>query len=1006
MADTVIVISAKDDASDTIQSLSGVFSKLGADIESGLGMSLQKVGGYFTTFLGAAGVAASVGGLWSIASQWDTMTFQMSAVFQDRAAEMIQTARDLSDKTGHYFSTIDFAGALAHANDQFERFGLTGEEQISIVARAADLAAVRGLSLEDAITKVTRALEGQGRAGMALGLSMKDNYMQNIAFDGSLKDIWGSLSEVEKEGLRTQEFFNQTSKYMDEAAAKAQTLAGGMTALGNTIKNLMALSDMESRLLHPGAGITPTAPADLAGTIADATLNQAALDTAKARVGINAQMLEQLGNMAGLQKQLNEWQSEYLGRNATTAAADAQRNLNMEVNNEVVIKGQLKNLDKDRVTYTNEIKGLESQINAVMQFEPELVYHPSAAQVSAMYSNALGQAASDAVARANVLSSMGGLGAGPEIEQAAAERNRLLDQELAAELKIVDIDRQKKDMEQEILDSKAKQNAFETASVRTLEDEVSKMATAAQAAGAPAAFASPVMQKDETSLLNARNDAQKKANDLLLEQWQIQQKLDRGELEGQQYTDAQKRLQDIQTQLDQYQGIVQQISTLLAGIQQKYQETISGSIEFKSLNKNAADFQAHLEQLSQSPIVIPGLLDVAIKFDKMQKDTAQIVINLNAAAKSLENMGAGHVTTSIEQTGAAAPTTMIGNAPLPPGRAANILGLPDPSAYTDYGKQASQFAIDGWNSILQETDQGKKSLTLDIMTSDGIKSVPLNQGAELIKQNMSDLPVSSPFDVDTANATQHLTDLQNQLNALVQTIEKGATFTINAMLAMSPAQPFSEGVSKMGTLLLALPQSMELTVNAWMAGGDSISTALSKWQALEAYLPVLYKYQAYQQVATENVSSFLSSISKQNAMAGQLGMVDISQFAQVKANAAFMMDQMQSQYYQAYLEYESAMGKGPGGHCHRHGDLSIQHRHGGGCQQPAGCFDEHGGEHKRDRGRHGAGYGDYVGTDDSSSNCVGYYKQALADRGRADSGGNNFPWLGRVEHGHGIENRS
>ena len=915
MADTVIVISAKDDASDTIQSLSGVFGKLGADIESGLGMSLQRVGGYFTTFLGAAGVAASLGGLWSIASQWDTMTFQMAAVFQDRAAEMIQTAQSLSDKTGHYFSTIDFASALAHANDQFERFGLTGEEQIEIVARAADLAAVRGLSLEDAITKVSRALEGQGRAGMALGLSMKDNYMQNIAFDGSLKDIWGSLSEVEKEGLRTQEFFNQTSKYMDEAAAKAQTLAGGMTALGNTIKNLMALSDMESRLLHPGAGGTPMSPEGLQGTIADATLNQAALDAAKAKVGINAQLLTQLGNMSGLQKQLNEWQGEYLARSATTAAADAQRDINMQLNKQVMLQDTLKALGKDRIGYTKEIEGLEAQIGAVMQFEPELVFRPSADQVSAMYSDALSQAASEAVARARVLESMGGLGAGPEIEQAAALRNALLDRELAAELKIVDIDRQKKQIDQDLLDSKAKQNALETTSIKIIEDEISKMAAAAAAMGTPGAFTSPVMQKDETSLLNARNDAQKKVNDLLVQQWQIQQQIDRGEVTGDQYNEATKKLQDIQTQLDQYQGIVQQISTFLSGIQQKYQESISGSIELKSLNKNAADFQAQLEKLAETGVQIPGLLDVAIKFDQMQKDTAKLVSNLDAAAKSLENMGAGHVTATIEQAGGAAPTSVIGNIPLPPGRAANVLGLPDPSTYADYGKQASQFAIDGWNSILQATDQGKKSLTVDIMTSDGVKTVPLNEGAALIKQDMSDLPVSSPFDVDTASATLHLSDLQNQLNALVQMIEKGATFTINAMLAMSPGVPFSQGYAQMVGLLKAIPQSMEYTVNAWMAGGDSISTALSKWQALETYLPILEKFQMVQQVATASVGSLLSQQVAYLGSIGAAGFVDFSTIQSAKMNAQWQLAQQsyQNQMYQAQLQYQSAMGTGPGG---------------------------------------------------------------------------------------------
>ena len=251
MADTVIIIAAQDEASEALQNLAGTFQKAGADIESGFGGSLKAVSGYMTEFAAVAGVSLSAGYLYDLAAGWQNTVFQMQATFGAGAQNMIQTAQELSEKTNSLFTTEDFAKSLAKVNDVLDQMGLTGEQQIGLVSAAADIAAARNLNLEDTVTGITKALSGAGKAGLQYGVTLKDNYMQTVAFGGSLQDTWTALSASDKEALRYQEFLIQAGKYSGDAAEKTKTFTGEIQSLRNAMKEAMTIGGPGDQRRNP-----------------------------------------------------------------------------------------------------------------------------------------------------------------------------------------------------------------------------------------------------------------------------------------------------------------------------------------------------------------------------------------------------------------------------------------------------------------------------------------------------------------------------------------------------------------------------------------------------------------------------------------------------------------------------------------------------------------------------------------------------------------------------------
>ena len=109
--------------------------------------------------------------------------------------------------------------------------------------------------------------------------------------------------------------------------------------------------------------------------------------------------------------------------------------------------------------------------------------------------------------------------------------------------------------------------------------------------------------------------------------------------------------------------------------------------------------------------------------------------------------------------------------------------------------------------------------------------------AKALEDSVAQLPTTGQTawkfwgDIDGSNmpADTAVKKLQDDIDALKQDLSQGSNFTVNMQMAMSPAQPWSSGYSAFVNQVLALPNSMEYTVNMVSGGSDSVNSAMTNY---------------------------------------------------------------------------------------------------------------------------------------------------------------------------------
>lgn len=203
-----------------------------SDVESLVGSSLA---GMAAKWGSAATVGTAVVGALRVGDEFARSINQMNLTFQGRADSMIAKAQELSDKTNKAFSFTEVAYAFTKTADSFERYGITGEQSINLVAQASELAAAKGLELKDTIDRLESGIRGEAEASEYLGLTLNETYMKNMAFGGSLRATWEKLTDNEKAAYRYQEILKQSEKYTGATAKASETLSGSLTRLWKTV---------------------------------------------------------------------------------------------------------------------------------------------------------------------------------------------------------------------------------------------------------------------------------------------------------------------------------------------------------------------------------------------------------------------------------------------------------------------------------------------------------------------------------------------------------------------------------------------------------------------------------------------------------------------------------------------------------------------------------------------------------------------------------------------------
>ena len=150
---------------------------------------------------------------------------------------MVAKAKDLSDRFKHYYDFTEVSYAFTKTADSMQRYGITGDKYINLVARAADIGASKNLELKESIDRIESAMRGEAEASEYLGITLNDTYLKNIAFGGSLKNTYEKMTDLQKTQVRFNELMEQNGKYQGAAESAASTLSGSLSSLYKTIKD-------------------------------------------------------------------------------------------------------------------------------------------------------------------------------------------------------------------------------------------------------------------------------------------------------------------------------------------------------------------------------------------------------------------------------------------------------------------------------------------------------------------------------------------------------------------------------------------------------------------------------------------------------------------------------------------------------------------------------------------------------------------------------------------------
>jgi len=199
-----------------------------------------------SSWLAVTAVAATVGyaikKLIDLGEEYAQRNFQMRATFGENADAMILKAKELSEKVNNYYSFKDVEYAFIKTADSMQRYGIVGENYINLVNRAMDIGVSKGLDLRESIDRLESAMRGEAEASEYLGVTLNDTYMKNMAFGGSLKDVWEKLSDNDKAFFRYNELLEQTQKYSGKASDATDTLTGASKSLWNLITDKLSPS--------------------------------------------------------------------------------------------------------------------------------------------------------------------------------------------------------------------------------------------------------------------------------------------------------------------------------------------------------------------------------------------------------------------------------------------------------------------------------------------------------------------------------------------------------------------------------------------------------------------------------------------------------------------------------------------------------------------------------------------------------------------------------------------
>lgn len=223
----------------------------------GIGKTALKTAGVVTAALGTAFVglvSASVKARGEIEQQIGGT----EAVFGQYANEIQEMAKKSFETMGtsanDYMATINKMGALMKGSGIDTKTAMDLSSQA--MQRAADVASVMGISMEDAMNSIAGAAKGNFTMMDNLGVAMNATTIENYALEKGLNKTYNTMTNAEKIQLAMEMFLEKTAYAAGNYTKENETLAGSISTLkaawGNFLSGAGDLSQVVSAVTNTG----------------------------------------------------------------------------------------------------------------------------------------------------------------------------------------------------------------------------------------------------------------------------------------------------------------------------------------------------------------------------------------------------------------------------------------------------------------------------------------------------------------------------------------------------------------------------------------------------------------------------------------------------------------------------------------------------------------------------------------------------------------------------------
>ncbi len=213
---------------------------LGSKLSSVASGGLKVLGGAITA--SATALVGLAGKTLEVRGEIEQQIGGTEAVFKEFAKTVQNDAANAFDKMG--VSANDYMAYINKMGSLMQGSGISIQKSMDLSAkamqRAADVASVMGISVDDAMKAISGAAKGNFTMMDNLGVAMNATSLSAYALSKGIKKTYQQMSQAEKVELAMQMFLEKSAYAAGNYAKENKTFAGSLNTVKAAIQNLVA----------------------------------------------------------------------------------------------------------------------------------------------------------------------------------------------------------------------------------------------------------------------------------------------------------------------------------------------------------------------------------------------------------------------------------------------------------------------------------------------------------------------------------------------------------------------------------------------------------------------------------------------------------------------------------------------------------------------------------------------------------------------------------------------